>query len=82
MVLWFHSLLEEVTPMSKSSRFRPTLSDTEADMVIVALRQYAAGRVSPERKEAAYRLIDRLIDRQRGNPQFGAGYYRTRSPHK
>lgn len=51
-------------------RYRPTLSEAEAQIVVVALRQYAAGRVSPERKETANRLIDRLIDRQVGNPQM------------
>lgn len=49
---------------------RPRLSQDELDMVVTGLRQYAAGNISQKKKETAYRLIDRLIDRAVGNPYF------------
>jgi hypothetical protein len=57
--------------MGKQSRMRLTQEDR--DMMATALRQYAAGRISEERRQHALGLIGRLVDHVAGNPHLIAG---------
>lgn len=52
---------------------RIRLSCHQTGMIMVALRQYASGRVGPALKDEANRLILRLTDRAPGNPGMAYG---------
>jgi len=45
---------------------RVRLSDADLDIIVSALRQRAAGKISETKKAEALALIDRLIERRPG----------------